>query len=127
MRALPAAPTPRERVEGQDTIMASKLNERSAWLLRFMYRIKPRRFYLYKSLPSDAPLGIDVFNVRGLQRARLIKDCGNGLFEIELRNRALHTFQAERAQLCALALHEEMVGKVYVHFNNASEAQERNR
>ena len=39
----------------------------------------------------------------------------------ETRDAALHTFIAERAQLRALELHEEMVGKTYVHFKEGAE------
>lgn len=52
----------------------AKLNERSQWLLRYLYSRHPKGHVKTKPLPSDAPLGISMANVNGLKRAGLVEE-----------------------------------------------------
>lgn len=58
----------------------ARLNYRSQWLLRYLYSCLPYGHASINALPSDAPLGIDMANMRGLMRAGLVDERSHGIF-----------------------------------------------
>lgn len=61
----------------------AKLNHRSAWLLRHAYSRRPHLLCTFHHLPVDAPPGISMSTVRGLEKAKLIRQTKTpSLFEV---------------------------------------------